>query len=405
MKKTPPSRPLILCAFLLAGTTAMTRAAESDYPVPHPVTGQESRLMLNLKTTTGTDPKKIDFSKLTHLPSQHAILSDVRDKAGTRVHQHAYLAYYDGRYWAMWSDGPGGPIQGVDAEKHRNVVPHHDLPGTRNSYATSVDGVNWSEPADLTGPPRVDGFGWIARGLWVRDGELLALSSHFNAPGYPGEGLSLEAFRWNKEANKWEAHGTVLDDAMNNFPPKKLPNGQWMMTRRDHKRQVSVMVGGVEGFDQWKVHPMASYDGKGRPEEPYWYTLPDGKNIVGLIRDNSGSKRILRTFSTDSGESWSPIVQTNFPDATSKFFALRTSRGYHAFVSNANPKRRSPLTLAISKDGLVYTHLFYLVGERHIDYPHMIEEDGYLLIAFSGAKQTMEVLKVDLDDIDRLIAE
>jgi hypothetical protein len=27
---------------------------------------------------------------------------------------------------------------------------------------------------------------------------LLALASHFNAPGYTGEGLSLEAFRWDK---------------------------------------------------------------------------------------------------------------------------------------------------------------------------------------------------------------
>ena len=32
-----------------------------------------------------------------------------------------------------------------------------------------------------------DGFGWIARGLWVRDGQLLALASHFNAAGLPGQ--------------------------------------------------------------------------------------------------------------------------------------------------------------------------------------------------------------------------
>ena len=107
--------------------------------------------MLNLKTTTGTDPKKIDFNKLTHVPSQHAILSDVRDKAGTWVHQHAYLAYYDDRYWAMWSDGPGLPHKGASAEQHRNMVPGHDRPGTRNSYATSTDGVSWSEPADHDG--------------------------------------------------------------------------------------------------------------------------------------------------------------------------------------------------------------------------------------------------------------
>jgi hypothetical protein len=346
------------------------------------------------------DPHQIDYEKLPRVKAEHTIISDVRDHAGTRVHQHTYLAHHDGRFWAMWSDGPGGSRTGVTAEQHRNIVPAHDMPGTRNSFATSRDGLHWSKPADLTGPPRKKGFGWIARGLWERDGQLLALASHFNAPGYDGPGLSLEAFRW--EGTKWVAHGTVLDDSMNNFPPKRLPSGEWMMTRRDHQRQVSVMIGGTKAFDDWRINPLAAYDGNGRPEEPYWYILPDEKTIVGLIRDNGGSKFLLRTFSRDNGQAWSKIHRTNFPDATSKFFVHRTSRGYYVTVSNSNPRRRDPLTLAISQDGLVFTKLFWLIGGRHVDYPHIIEHDGHLLIAFSGAKQTMEVMKVSLDELERL---
>jgi hypothetical protein len=352
---------------------------------------------------TGTDPGKINFSKLLRVPSQHTVISDVREQAGKRVHQHAYLTFFDGKYWAMWSDGPGVPRKNLSPKQHRNAVPGHDQPGTQVSYAVSQDGVNWSKPKDLTGPPRREGFGWIARGFWIRDGELLALASHFNAPTYEGEGLSLEAFRRTPDGDGWVAHGCVRNDAMNNFPPKKLPNGQWMMTRRDHRQQVSVMIGGVKGYDDWTIHPLASYDIQGRPEEPYWYTLPDDKTIVGLIRDNGGSRRLMRTFSTDNGHTWSKIVQTNFPDATSKFFVHRTSRGYYVLVSNANPKGRDPLTLAVSQDGIVFTRLFYLIGGRHIDYPHVIEHDGHLLVTFSGAKQTMEVLKVSLDDLDALL--
>ncbi len=383
--------------------TVLDQSGENSGSVsaaPHPVTNPTSARML-ADGVLPDNPKAEDFKNLPKLPSQHAMLSDVRDKAGTRVHQHAYLSHHGGRYWAMWSDGPGGPQKGVSAERHRNVVPHHDQAGTRVSYATSKDGVKWSQPDDLSGPPFEEGSGWIARGLWKRDGELLALASHFKAPSYAGEGLSLEAFRWDESAGKWQALGQVRDDSMNNFPPKKLPGTeQWMMTRRDGQRQVSVMIGGEKAFDDWKIHPMASYNGKGRPEEPYWYVLPDGKNLVGLIRDNGRSGRLLRTFSTDNGRSWSAITRTDFPDATSKFFVLRTSRGYYAMVSNSNPKRRDPLTLAISEDGLVFTDLFYLVGGRHIDYPHLIEHDGHLLVAYSGAKQTMEVLKISLDDID-----
>ncbi|GAA5505117.1 exo-alpha-sialidase [Novipirellula caenicola] len=379
------------------------RVATPDLSMADPVTNATGGLMLRL-ANTGTDPNKIDFDQLPKLPVQHAIISDVRDQGGNWVQQHAYVARHDGRFWAMWSDGPGKRIDHVSPERHRNVVPHHDQAGTRVSYATSLDGVNWSKPADLTGPPRIEGFGWIARGMWIRDGELLALASHFRAPGYTGEGLSLEAFRWNATDGVWEAHGTVLDDTLNNFAPKRLPSGEYMMTRRDHQRRVSVMIGGVKAFDQWRTLPLASYGKSGQPEEPYWYVLPDQKSIVGLIRDNARSGRLLRTFSTDNGQTWSPIVGTNFPDATSKFFVLRTSRGYYALVSNANPRRRDPLTLAISHDGLVFTDLFYLIGGRHIDYPHLIEHDGHLLVAFSGAKQTMEVLKVSLDEIDARIS-
>ncbi|MDV6030086.1 MAG: sulfatase-like hydrolase/transferase [Phycisphaera sp. RhM] len=369
---------------------------------PHPVTNPGSPRMLDLKTT-GPDASRIDFIELARVPSQHAIICDVRDRAGTWVHQHAYLAHFNGKYWAMWSDGPGVPRPGLTPEQLRDVVPGHDRPDTRVSYATSADGLHWTEPADLSGPPRTPGFGWIARGLWVRDGELLALASHFNAPGYPGKGLSLEAFRWDAGEQTWKPHGTVMDDTLNNFPPKRLPQGDFMMTRRDHRQQVSVMIGGDTAFDDWKIRPLASYDASGRPEEPYWYVLPDGRNLVGLIRDNGRSGRLLRTFSSDSGRTWSPIVKTDFPDATSKFFVLRTSRGYYVLVSNANPRGRDPLTLAVSSDGLVFTHLFQLVGSRHVDYPHLIEHDEHLLIAFSGAKQTMEVLKVSLDDVDALL--
>jgi hypothetical protein len=389
-------KPLAAAAFAVAILTAsphvkaLAPKAETEAPPPLMLAGD----------WVPEDPHQIDYAKIPRVEAEHSIISDVRDHAGTRVQQHAYLARHDGCFWAMWSDGPGGPRRGVTPEQHRNVVPAHDMPGTRVSYATSRDGLHWTKPADLSGPPRQKGFGWIARGFWNRDGDLLALASHFDAPGYAGLGLSLEAFRWNGAT--WMPHGTVLDDSMNNFPPKRLPTGEWMMTRRDHQRQVSVMIGGTKSFDDWQIHPLAAYNGNGRPEEPYWYILPDGKTITGLIRDNERSKFLLRTFSSDNGKTWSEIRRTNFPDATSKFFVHRTSRGYYIMVSNSNPRNRDPLTLAISQDGVVFTKLFWLIGGRHVDYPHIVEHNGHLLVAFSGAKQTMEVLKVSLDDLDRL---
>ncbi len=279
---------------------------------PHPVRNPESALMLDLSTVNVNTAGKVGDSDLPRVYSQHAVISDVRNRGGSWVHQHAYLAHHDGRFWAMWSDGPGAPRPNVSPEQHRNIVPGHDQPGTRVSYATSTDGLNWSQPKDLSGPPRIEGFGWIVRGFWQRDGELLALASHFKAPGYPGKGLSLEAFRWEKNQDIWAAHGTVFDDTLNNFPPKRLPSGEWMMSRRDHRRQVTVMVGGVESFDRWRICPLASYVGNRQPEEPYWYVLPDGQNLVGLFRDNSGSKRLLAPSQLTTGKAGARLCKQTF---------------------------------------------------------------------------------------------
>jgi hypothetical protein len=44
--------------------------------------------------------------------------------------------------------------------------------------------------------------------------------------------------------------------------------------------------------------------------------------------------------------------------------------------------------------------MLYLVGGRHIDYPHVLEHGDSLFIAFAGGKQSVELLKVKLSDVD-----
>ena len=373
-------------------TTAAKAPPAHDLSPPHPVTNPTSALMLAGEGIPA-DTQRIDFKNLPHIPSQHAMISDVMAQNGHRVNQHNYLVHHDGRYWAMWSDGPGG-------SNGYGKVPHHDLADQHVSFATSADGLKWSAIGDICGAPDA-GYGWIARGFWVREGKLLALASRYKAPGYAGEGLSLHAFEavpGDKPA--WKHLGLLADNSMNNFPPKKLPSGEWLMTRRDMDHAVHFMRGGVKAFDQWTSVPVVSYKREGlAAEEPYWWSLPDG-HLTALFRDNNRSGFLYRAFSTDEGRTWTKPVQTNFPDATSKFSGVRLQDGRYVLVSNSNPKARDPLTLALSNDGIVFHSLGYLVGGRHIDYPHVIEHDGFVLVAFATAKQTVEVLKVKLNQLD-----
>jgi predicted neuraminidase len=123
---------------------------------------------------------------------------------------------------------------------------------------------------------------------------------------------------------------------------------------------------------------------------------------VALYRDNSRKGYLLRNYSTDNGRTWTKPVRTNFPDATSKFSGVKLPDGRFLLVSNPHPKRRDPLTLAVSHDGLVFTAMGWLVGGRHVDYPHVIEHDGHVYVAFATAKSTMEVLKIRVADITAL---
>lgn len=394
-------KKFIYCVFIVIIVMIIQKtsiAQLTDYP--HPVTNPESPLMLT-GDWVPEDPYNIDFLALPRIPSEHSIVSDVRYAWGRKVNQHNYLINYEGRFWAMWSDGPG-VSRSDDPLKHRDIVPGHDQPGQLVSYSTSEDGLNWTESKDLAGPPD-NSFGWIARGFWMRDGKLLALATRYKAPGYRGEGLQLHAFEMVPgESTDWKHLGVVYDNAMNNFPPKKLPNGEWMMSRRDKEGNVHMLVGGTESFDQWESFPVIGYeDEKLHAEEPYWLTLPDN-NLVAFFRDNKKSGFLYRAFSTNNGRSWTQPVRTNFPDAKSKFSGLRLSDGRYVLVSNAKQDKRDPLTIAISDDGLVFNKMGYLVGGRHVDYPHVMEHNGYLYVAFAGAKQTVEVLKIRISDLDNL---
>jgi hypothetical protein len=301
---------------------------------------------------------------------------------------HSYLQYFDGKYWCMWSHGP--KIE--------------DVPTQHIRYATSPDGVNWSEPKDVVPPS--ERYTNIARGLWLRDGEMWALICRYIYEGEKVLGMEFIGLQWNTELEQWLEPTLIMRNTLTNFPPQKLANGEWMVSKRDSRRDVSFLVGGVTAIDEWRSHPFGKYESDGRKlEEPIWYTLESGE-LVALIRDNGDSHRIIRSFSKDAGRSWSEPTHTNFPDASSKMFCLKLSTGMWVLASNPNPEGRDPLCLSFSRDGLVFTEMAVveIPGIGSFQYPHMIENDGTLFLSFSRDKASIEVVKIPLSAIDDLMS-
>lgn len=369
-------------------------------------TGTALAPMLRLPDT-GEDPRLIDFQTLPILRGDHGIVS--HGNAPWPFRNHNYLVYHDGRYWAMWSHG----------------LRQEDFPEQHVQYATSTDGLLWSESKPVVGPSPDKDYRYIARGFWVHQGKLLALASHdesYDETGKKklfGPSLELRCYEWVPEREVWEPLGAIAKDTINNFPPTLLTDGNWAMVRRAHDLKVSMLIGGVDSPGHWDNIPLAMPPGsRFRADEPVLSVLPDGR-VLGYFRDNGGSKRIYRALSQDHGRTWSEPEMTNFPDATSKFFVLRTSRDYYVLVSNANPapQQRIPLCLSVSDDGITYTGMARLpvptapqdfrprTGARKaagFQYPHVIEHDDHLLIIFSRDMKTVETVRVSLDEVDRL---
>ncbi|MBL7755904.1 MAG: exo-alpha-sialidase [Chitinophagaceae bacterium] len=396
------SYSLLLMTLLLTGMSVAAQKKTTAAAKPRPVKVDLLKDPMSPIMLAGDwvpdDTHKIDYDRLPRVPANFRVVNDVHATRG--VNQHNYLAWYAGKYWCMWSDGPGV----------------EDRVGQRVKYATSPDGLNWTQGEFLTPAPAGSerssyygtrtnkGFRWIARGFWEREGTLYALASLDEAAEFFGPGLELRGFRLDTLKWKWDDIGVIYDNAINNFAPEQIGTGEWMMSRRKYdyvKSGVEFLIGGQEKITDWKSYPVLGSADELTAEEPCFWMLPD-KNLVALFRDNKGSGFLFRSFSSDNGRTWSKPVRTNFPDARSKFSQTRLKDGRYVVVSNANPAKRDPLVISISNDGVVFDKMIYLTGGRHIDYPHVIEHDGYLLIAFAGEKQSVEVMKVRLADLDKI---
>jgi hypothetical protein len=370
------------CSALFVALSCTFAFAEEEAPAP--------AVLLKLNGAV-TDPTTIDFDALPKLTGEHAVVCPTTDALKFQLHN--YLIHHDGKYWCLFSHGPAV----------------EDLPTQFVSYATSDDGLHWSAAKPVM-PAPAEPYAYIARGFWVRDGEFLALVAHFRDKGAFGvnKELKLEAYVWDKGADAWKFKTVLYENAINNFAPQKLANGEWMMTRRDARFNVYMLAGGVKALDDWQSFPVVKRleVPKFSPDEPFWWQLPDGR-LHGLFRDNGGSSRLYQSFSRDDGRTWSRPQITNFPNASSKCYPLQLSSGVWAVISNANPKwGRREMYLSLSEDGLTFTKMARLVipftKATTFQYPHAIEHDGHLLIVFSQKKQQSEVLKVPLAAIESL---
>ena len=138
--------------------------------------------------------------------------------------------------------------------------------------------------------------------------------------------------------------------------------------------------------------------------QPSFLRLKDGRLQV-LMRTHNA--RLATSFSSDEGETWTPVTLTEIPSNQSGTDAMTLRDGRHVLVYNdfetlpgAKKGPRTPLSLAVSDDGISWRHLLTLedspIGEY--SYPAIIEgRDGTLHVTYTWRRQRVVYKQIRLD--------
>ena len=117
--------------------------------------------------------------------------------------------------------------------------------------------------------------------------------------------------------------------------------------------------------------------------QPTLLTYPDGK-IQALCRTKQGF--MAQFWSDDQGETWSKVSKSGLPNPDSGFDAVTLQDGTQLLVYNNTEKGRTPLNVAVSKDGKTWNNVIVLENEKdgEFSYPAVIQtSDGLVHILYT----------------------
>ncbi len=313
------------------------------------------------------------------------------EPGGWQFNLHAFIAHHDGKFWAVWSSGR------VDEDSSSQII----------RGATSVDGLTWSEARVVASDPDGESgpWRWMASGLYVEGGRLLALGSLNQGNAPPGGPWShARLVRFTRNGTAWTEDRVVAENSVVYFPPLRVAERDFFVWR--DSRAYFYTAWSPAGADRWNVTRMPGPFPDYRLSETSAYVDPEGALHL-IIRDQGYTRRLYHAVSFDAGSTWTIPVKTNYPDAMSKNMAGRLSNGWYYLISN--PKAtgasvRDPLAITFSRDGWTFSQPLALrkngpalrykggaKGAHSFQYSHAIEHDGKLWVIYATNKEDIEV--------------
>ena len=129
-----------------------------------------------------------------------------------------------------------------------------------------------------------------------------------------------------------------------------------------------------------------------------------GRHLRFYARPTSNIGHIAIADSQDNGITWSPVRMLDIPNPNSGIDAVALRDGRFVLVYNNTTTGRSPLNLAVSKDGEHFTMFATLESEPggEFSYPAMIQDkDGDLQITYTYQRKTIAHVRFPLNAIPK----
>jgi hypothetical protein len=276
---------------------------------------------------------------------------EMTDGRGWTYHHHVDMACWKGRLYVGWNS----------CERDEDVWPSREL------FSTSIDGENWSSPAEL-----------------FPQGTSTALRMYFfHAPN--GRMLAIAGRRFDQSDTDEDKKGALvareiradhtLGPVFHLNPPDEIDSPDDALRTASRQLLAASLFleqqdrGRLLGARRMKWHDASAWPGGKVPgDNEKWvagkafsfFQRPDGA-WVGV------SKMGWTTFSHDGGETWSqPVVPPTLITGKAKVWSQRTADGRFALVYNPSRANRFPLIAVTGDDGVNFDSMRIIQGKLPI---------------------------------------
>lgn len=263
---------------------------------------------------------------------------------------------------------------------------------------------------------------WVARlenGRWSRPVEVAngVMSIQQRYPCWnpvlfqPKEGPLVLFFKVGPTPRGWWGEWTVSNDGGRSWTPQRRLPPEVMGPIKNKPVQLSdgrILCPSSSEHQGWQAHVEITRDlktwevigplndGKGIGViQPTILTHPGGR--LQMLCRTRREGFIAQSWSSDGGRTWSPFAATTLPNPNSGIDAVTLEDGRQLLVFNNTPKGRTPLNVAISRDGEAWDVVVTLESQPgEYSYPAVIQSaDGLVQITYTYRRQSIKHVVLD----------